>query len=159
MRWTWLLLLPFMACGSSHEDLCSRFYAPYPNHIGERPRTKVNGDLLDAMAAYDKGDYAAASTGLSAVIERDAGDRLARLYLASALLGAGEPYKAEMHLDFLERSAGSPFKDQTEWFNTLCWLCSGQLDRARAESALIAAQPSHTYKAEAQALNQALITP
>ena len=81
---------------------------------------------------------------------------MARLYLASALLGSGEPYKAEMHLDFLERVPGAVFKDQTEWYTTLCWLCSRQLDRALGESTRIAAQPAHTYKAEARALAEAL---
>ncbi len=156
MRWSLLPVVLLLACGTNEDDLCARFYEPYPNHIGERPRNDKNAPLLDAMAAYDHGDYAAASAGLSAVIEKDAGDRLARLYLASALLGAGEPYKAEMHLDFLERIPGETFKDQTEWFNTLCWLCSGQTDRARTECARIAAQPLHTYKENAQALNQAL---
>jgi predicted Zn-dependent protease len=148
-------LLLLMACGGG-EDLCERFYVPYPNHIGERPRTSANAALLDAMSAYDKGDYVSASQGLSEVIDRDPGDRLARLYLASALLGAGDPYKAEMHLDFLERVPGATFQDQTEWYNTISWTCSGQYDRALAESARIAAHPSHTYKSEAEALNQAL---
>ncbi len=158
MRWWWLPFLLITACGTNDQDLCTRFYQAYPNHIGDRPRTETNAALLDAMAAYDKGDYATASAGLTAVIERDAGDRLSRLYLASALLGAGDPYKAEMHLDFLERVPGRPFKDQTEWYNTLCWLCSGQTDRARAESARIAAKPSHAYSEQARALNKALTT-
>ncbi len=156
MRWRFLPLVFLFACGSKEKDLCTRFYSPYPNHIGERPRTALSAPLLDAMALYDKGDYAAAATGLSAVIEKDAGERLARLYLASALLGSGEPYKAEMHLDFLERVPGATFKDQTQWFNTLCWLCSGQNARALTEAERIAGQPAHTYKAEARALAEAL---
>jgi hypothetical protein len=156
MRWHLLPLMFLLACGAHDDDLCTRFYSPYPNHIGERPRTALNAALLDAMAAYDKGDFTTAAAGLSGVIEKDAGDRLARLYLASALLGSGEPYKAEMHLDFLERVPGATFKDQTQWFNTLCWLCSGQQARALAEAERIAGQPAHTYKAEARALADAL---
>ena len=156
MRLWWLPLVFLLACGANEKDLCSRSYSPYPNHIGERPRTEGTAPLLDAMAAYDKGDYVTAATGLSAVIAKDAGDRLARLYLASALLGSGEPYKAEMHLDFLERVPGSTFKDQTQWFNTLCWLCSGQNARALTGAERIAVQPAHTYKAEARALADAL---
>lgn len=157
MRWYLLPLIALSACGGGSEDLCARFYAPYPNHIGERPRTAQNGALLDAMAAYDHGDFATAAARLDTVIKNDAQDRLARLYLASALLGAGEPYKAEMHLDFLERVPGATFKDQTQWYNTLCWLCSGQQDRALSEAQRIAGQPAHTYKAEARALADALI--
>ena len=150
------LLLVLSACGSGGVDLCARFYAPYPNMLGERPRTRTNAALLDAMAAYDQGDYATAAAGLSAVIERDANDRMARLQLASALIGAGEPYKAEMHLDFLERVPGAPFKDQTEWMNALCWLCSGQNARALGQCRIIAQRPAHTYGSEAQALAKAL---
>lgn len=156
MRWRLLPLVFLFACGSGNEDLCTRFYTPYPNHIGERPRTKLNGPLLDAMAAYDKGDFKTAAAGLSSAIDQDGGDRLARLYLASALLGSGEPYKAEMHLDFLERVPGEIFKDQTEWYNTLCWLCSGQNDRALQACTRIASLPAHTYKAEAAELAEAL---
>ena len=155
ISWRLLPLVFLFACGSN-DDLCTRFYAPYPNHIGERPRTAANAQLLDAITAYDKGDFTGASAGLNAVIQKDANDRLARLYLASALLGSGEPYKAEMHLDFLERVPGATFKDQTQWFNTLCWLCSGQQERALAEAERIAGQPAHTYKAEARALSDAL---
>ncbi len=156
MRWSLVLLILLGACTSDDGDPCSRFYKPYPNLIGQRPRTEANAALLDAMAAYDRGDLASAATGLSSVVEKSPDDRLARLYLASALLGAGEPYKAEMHLDFLERVPGATFKDQTEWYNTLCWLCSGQNDRAAQEAARIAALPSHTYKQEAASLSEVL---
>lgn len=154
MRWSTLLLILLCACAADDGDPCSRFYKPYPNLIGQRPRTEANAALLDAMAAYDQGDLVRAATGLSGVVEKTPDDRLARLYLASALLGSGEPYKAEMHLDFLERVPGATFKDQTEWYNTLCWLCSGQLDRAAQEAARIAALPSHTYKQEAASLSE-----
>ena len=156
MRWSLVLLILLGACTSDDGDPCSRFYKPYPNLIGQRPRTEANAALLDAMAAYDRGDLASAATGLSSVVEKSPDDRLARLYLASALLGAGEPYKAEMHLDFLERVPGATFKDQTEWYNTLCWLCSGQNDRAAQEAARIAALPSHTYKQKAASLSEVL---
>lgn len=156
MRWTWFLFGLLLGCSADKGDPCTRFYKPYPNHIGQRPRTEANAGLLDAMAAYDRNDFATAAAGLSAVIEKDADDRLARMYLASALLGAGEPYKAEMHLDFLERIPGETFRDQTEWYNTLCWLCSGQVGRALAESTHISKLPAHTYKEEAAALTQAL---
>lgn len=156
MRRSLPLLLLLYACGTGNGDLCTRFYTPYPDLIGDRPRTANNASLLDAMSAYRQGDYTTAVAGLTGVVDRDGTDRLARLYLASSLLGAGEPYKAEMHLDFLERVPGAPFKDQTEWYNALCWLCSGQAPRALEQCLMIAKRPAHTYKAEAQALAQAL---
>lgn len=156
MRWILLPLILSVACGASEDDLCARFYAPFPNHIGDRPRTNLNASLLDGMAAYDRKDFVEAAEHLGASIAKDASDHTTRMYLASALLGAGEPYKAEMHLDFLERVRGAGFKDQVDWYNSLCWLCSGQFDRALSEATRIAAQPAHTYKAEARALSEAL---
>lgn len=156
MRWSLLLPVVLLACTPDKGDPCARFYTPYPDLIGQRPRTQANAALLDAMAAYDQGDLSTAAAGLAGVVAKSPDDRLARLYLASALLGAGEPYKAEMHLDFLERVPGATFKDQTEWYNTLCWLCSGQNDRAAREAARIAALPSHTYKKEAASLSEEL---
>ena len=77
--------------------------------------------------------------------------------LASALLGMGDPYKAEMHLDFLERSGNQNFKDQVEWYTALCWLCSGQNDRALHQAQWIVARTSHTYQEEARALVTTLL--
>ena len=125
--------------------------------IGQRERTTSNAALLDAMKAYDDHDYAKAAEGLRAVIDKQDDDPAARMYLASALLGAGDPYKAEMHLDFLERAANQSFKDQVEWYNALCWLCSGQNDRAIKQCEWISSQPHHTYREEAHALYVTLI--
>lgn len=148
MRWI-LLLLILAGCGGTDTTLCNRYYKPYPDLVGERPRTPRNAGFLDAMAAYNSGNYPAAIAGFTAVLAEDESDMTARMYLASALLGSGEPYKAEMHLDFLERRPRNGFKDQTEWYNALCWLCSGQYERALRQAQAIAALPNHTYKKEA----------
>ena len=152
-----ILLLILAACQPKGGTLCERFYQPYPDFIGQRERTTSNAALLDAMKAYDDHDYAKAAEGLRAVIDKQDDDPAARMYLASALLGAGDPYKAEMHLDFLERAANQSFKDQVEWYNALCWLCSGQNDRAIKQCEWISSQPHHTYREEAHALYVTLI--
>jgi predicted Zn-dependent protease len=151
MRW-FILVLLIAGCGSSSTTLCKQFYKPYPNIVGERQRTKDNAPFVDAMGAYDRGDFQAASEQLGKVIERTPNNYAARMYLASALLATGEPYKAEMHLDFLERARTSGFNDQVDWYNALCWLCSAQYARALRQAQLIVAKPAHTYKAEATEL-------
>ena len=40
----------------------------------------------------------------------------ARMYMASAQLAIGDPYKAEMHLDFMENYKDRSFSDQVEWY-------------------------------------------
>lgn len=159
MRWTMIAaILCCTACTRSDGTLCERFYQPYPDLIGDRARTTTNGMLLDAMSAYRAGEFADAIPGLEEYLRRGE-DITVRMYLASAYLGAGQPYKAEMHLDRLENNFNQQFKDQVEWYNALCWLCEGQNDRALKQVQWIAALPRHTYKEEARALAATLSEP
>jgi thioredoxin-like negative regulator of GroEL len=135
--------------------LCERFYSPYPDLVSGRTRTGANSVFLDAMAHYSQKDYPAAIEGLQRVLERNAGDMTARLYMASAQLAAGDPYKAEMHLDFMENSRGADYKDQVEWYNALCWLCEGDTAKAAQQARWIASRPQ-TYRKQARELADAL---
>jgi hypothetical protein len=155
------LLVPALAIlvsSCSHNDpasLCERFFSPYPDLVSGRTRTAANAELLDAMAHYSQQDYPAAIEGLQRVLDRDAGDMTARLYMASAQLAAGDPYKAEMHLDFLENPRASSYKDQVEWYNALSWLCEGDTAKAAQQARWIASRPQ-TYRKQAQELADAL---
>lgn len=146
------VLILSVACGKNDDTLCKRYYVPYPDLVGQRQRTTQNAAFLDAMAAYSRADFATAAEGLKTYVDKNVNDVTARMYLASALLGAGEPSKAEMHLDFIERSPNIGFKDQVEWYNALCWLCSGQYTRCLQQCIWISERPAHTYKQQAQAL-------
>lgn len=147
-------LLIGSGCGSS--PTCDNFFEPYPDLITGRVRTTKNGAYLDAMALYGKGNYAEAAPLLRTYLNaRDAHDG-AHLYLACCLLATGQPFEAELELDHLERSYLKDFRDQTEWYTVLCWLCSDQKDRAREGARDIAAKPRHTYAKEADALVKAL---
>ena len=79
----------------------------------------------------------------------------ARMYMASAQLAIGDPYKAEMHLDFMENYKDRSFSDQVEWYNALCWLCEGDTARAAKQARWIASRPQ-TYRKEAQELAKAI---
>ncbi len=147
-----LLLVLGVSCTTNDDTLCKRYYVPYPDLVGQRQRTTQNASFLDAMSAYSRGEYAVAAEGLKTYVDKNEKDVTARMYLASALLGAGEPSKAEMHLDFIERSPNIGFKDQVEWYNALCYLCSGQYTRCLQQSMWIAQRPAHTYKEQAQEL-------
>ncbi|MBS1569957.1 MAG: hypothetical protein JST45_11010 [Bacteroidetes bacterium] len=153
------LLLVFASCGpDSPKSLCERYFKPWPDVISQRERTNANSDLMEAMAAYSDKNYEQAITGLQRVLDRDANDMQARLYMANAQLAAGHPYKAEMHLDFLENYKARAFKDQVEWYNALCWLCEGDTAKAGQQVRWIASRP-HTYRQEASELAAALANP
>ena len=138
-----------LSCTSSDPAvLCDRFFSPYPDLVSQRPRTARNAALMDAMAFYSAKDYTQAISGLQQVVDRDSRDITARFYLINALLAEGDPYKAEMHLDFMENDMSRSYSDQVEWYNALCWLCEGNTERAAKQAECIASRP-HTYRKEA----------
>ncbi len=124
--------------------------------ISGRTRTGLNGSYLDAMAAYSSGNYADARDSLKSFLTVQRADLTPYIYLASCYLALGEPYEAELQLDHLERSDILQFDDQVEWYTVVCWVCSGQLDRARRGAERIVARSVHTYKNEAKALMEEL---
>ncbi|HMN05406.1 MAG TPA: hypothetical protein PKD45_06735 [Flavobacteriales bacterium] len=158
MRFLAVPLLVFLlaSCGpSSPEALCGRFFTPYPDVISQRERTPINATFLDAMALYSGGKYAEVIPLLEHVVDKDMRNSSARMYLVSAYLAVGEPYKAEMHLDFLENYRDRNFGDQVDWYNALCWLCEGNTEKAKQQAEYIAGRP-HTYRKEAAELAKAL---
>ncbi|MBK9273480.1 MAG: hypothetical protein IPM49_02935 [Flavobacteriales bacterium] len=152
MRSLALPLLLLLAGCTGPEDLCTRHYEPFPDLIGGRARTDANAALLDAMARYNAGDHAAAIPVLEAELRDTPNEEQIRMLLASALLGAGKPYDAELQLDFIETSARNDYDEAAAWYTVLCWLCSGQHDRALEGARAIAARPRHSYKRQADAL-------
>ena len=154
-----LLLAAFLLvrCGrQTHGDPCAAFFSPYPDHYSTTERTPHNAAFLDAMALYRTGEHTKAVEALSAYVGAKGSNPIALLYLANSLLAVGEPFEAELQLDHLERSRLKGTTDENEWYTLLCWVCSGQLDRALPEAKRIAAQGRHTYADQAQALAEAL---
>ncbi len=151
------LFLGIGSCTTTQEGtLCERMFEPYPDMISGRARTSLNGQYLDAMALYAQGELAGARDGLRKYIEIKGFEKTAHIYLASCYLALNEPFEAELQLDHLERASTMQFKDQTEWYTVLCWLCSEQDDRALTGSQRIATSTAHTYKAEAAKLLEEL---
>lgn len=159
MRLVVLLLLlapPFLSCNRPTQDaLCKRFLTPYPDVVSQRERTPQNSIFLDAMGHYTRKEYSEAIPMLEEAVRQDSRNALARLYLVSALLAENDPYRAEMHLDFLEKDPGKGFRDQVEWYNALCWLCEGNLEKAAQQARYIAAR-RHTYRSQAGELAKVL---
>ncbi len=150
-----LALLVASCTSNDPASLCERFFQPYPDLVSTRQRTAGNADLLDAMAHYSGKKYEAAITGFSRVLDNDPGNATARMYMANAQLAAGHPYKAEMHLDFMEHDKSRSYSDQVEWYNALCWLCEGDTAKAGQQARWIASRP-HTYRKQAADLAKAI---
>ena len=147
-----------LSCGGSGEDdRCARWFEPYPDLVSGTAPSDRNRELLDAMAHYARRDYAGAIPGLQQHVDRhpERAD-VGWFYLANCYLATGEPYKAELQLDFLEQWPGRTFRDELDWYNALCLLCSGQDDRALEAAKVIAGTASHTYKQQATDLVEAL---
>lgn len=151
MRKLPVLFLLLLACRQPASDPCRAFFAPYRDLVSGRERTNLNGAYVDAMALYSQGDFAGAADGLRTYLQQPGADRTAYLYLAVSQLALGKPYDAELSIDQLETSNVSGYKDPCEWYTVLCWVCSGQHDRALAGARAIA-QQRHTYQREAHAL-------
>lgn len=145
-------LMSLLLLGCTAPATCEKYFVPYPDMVSGRPRNTENEALLDGMQAYSHGDHSAASELLTIYLSGYAPTPQARLYLASSLIALGRPFDAELQLDFLERDGGKVFKDQIEWYRTLCLLCSDQRDRALQAAEVIATSPEHTYKQEATLL-------
>lgn len=140
------------ACTSDPASLCTKYFEPYPDMVSDRVRNRANGAYLDAMKQYAQGNWQEAISGLEAYLSIPTRDVAPRIYLASAYLAIGEPFKAELQLDFVESSNMTEFRDQVDWYNAICLLCSGQADRAKAQAEWVAAKEHHTYSKEAARL-------
>lgn len=149
-------VLLVQACSGPTTDPCATFFTPYPDLYSSTERNANNARFLDALAPYQAKDYATAATTLEAYVRGTGANPMARLYLANALLATGKPYEAEMHLDAFERSRLKEARDEAEWYTLLCWVCSGQQERALPEAQRIADQKLHTYREQATALAKAL---
>jgi hypothetical protein len=148
----WLLLLPFLfSCEKNAGDLCTKYLEPYPDLISGRSMSRDQEIYANGMQLYSEGKYDEAIDSLSIYAGRRGSEKSAYLYLAVSHLKMGRPFDAELHLDHLENSNLRDFRDQTEWYTLLCWVCSDQIDRARLEAERIAGS-KHTYKAQAQKL-------
>lgn len=155
MRWTWpfLFLLILVGCnGPVGGDLCERTFVPYPDMISQRERTKLNATYIDGMAQYSNGNYEAARDSIEKFLRIQRADISGYMYLACSYLALGNPDKAELQLDHLERNYIQQYDDQIEWYSIVCWVCSGQLDRARVGAERIVAEQTHTYAKEAKKL-------
>jgi hypothetical protein len=154
MRWIWTILpvLLLAGCGNKNEELCAKIFVPYPDMISQRARTPLNATYIDGMVEYSKGNYAAARDSIEKFIDVQRADLTGYMYLACSYIALGDPYKAELQLDHLGKRDILYYDDQVEWYTVVCWVCSGQLDRARVGAERIVAKGTHTYFKEAKKL-------
>lgn len=159
MRWMWCgLVAGLSACGTgkSEGEICERIFTPYPDMISQRTRTPLNATYLDGMALYVDENYAGARDSLEKFLDVQRADLSGYIYLACAYLALGDADKAELQLDHLGRGNDLHYSDQIEWYRVVCWVCGGQLERARTGAQRIAEGGAHTYRKEAKDLLEQL---
>ena len=146
------------ACSSGGDasTLCHDTFQPYVDLTVGQARTAQNGTFLDAMELYRSGNYNGSVDSLKAYLQRRDARVSARLYLACAYIALDRPYDAELELDKLEQSTTREFKDQCDWYTTVCWACSGQYPRALQGAREIMGSGRHTYAGNAADLIEAL---
>ncbi len=154
-----MLLGMLYGCGGEAEegDLCTRFFRPYPDLVTGRLIMDRQKELLSGMEHYSAGRYEEAVADLESYVSARGTKKYTYLYLANSYLALGKPYEAELKLDHLENSnIADGYRDQTEWYTVLCWLCSDQHDRALKGAREIADGRRHTFQREAKQLVEAL---
>lgn len=151
-----LALLLTTGCSTGPEATCEAYFKPYPDLVSQRMRTMHNDAFVDGMRLYAQQDYAGAIPLLEEFAGRSNTDKSVHLYLACCYLATERPYDAELQIDHLERGNLRQFVDEADWYTVLCWLCSGQEERARDGARRIAESGKHTYKADAAKLLKAL---
>lgn len=162
VRWLgplWLGSLLVACGGTGKEELCTQTFEPYPDMISDRTRTALNATYLDGMALYAAGEYAGARDSISKFLKVQRADLTGYMYLACTYLALGDPDKAELQLDHLDRADILHFDDQIEWYRVVCWTCGGQIERARKGAQRIAEGRAHTYRSEAKKLLRSLPPP
>jgi hypothetical protein len=148
----WLPLLLLLSCGTRPSgDLCERYFEPYPDLISARQTTRVHQIYVNGMELYARGEFRQAADSLEAYLRIPGYEKSAHFYLAISLLALDQPYEAELHIDHVENSNITGFRDQSEWYTLLSWVCSGQYQRALPEAQRIASR-RHTYREEAARL-------
>ena len=152
---TCLAVLLWSACTPGTDNLCQKIFEPYPDLISGRVVSRTNSMLLAGMDAYRKNDHQTAADSLAAYVHKPGASKVAHFYLANAYLALGRPYDAELHLDHLRNGNQPYYREQWEWYYVVCWVCSGQSDRALAAARKIAAG-THTYQAQAARLVKTL---
>jgi tetratricopeptide (TPR) repeat protein len=154
-RWAPVILLMLLlhpSCGTADDrELCDRYFEPYPDLISSRSTTRAHQGYVNAMSLYAEGDFEGALDSLKAYLRVPGFEKSAHLYVAMCLLATGEPEQAELHIDHLENSNIKGFRDQSEWYTLLSWVCSGQYQRALPEARRISGA-RHTYREQASAL-------
>ena len=91
----------------------------------------------DGMVDYKQGDFAAAVAKWRPLVGEDIDQDTLRYYLGVAALGAGDAESALTHLGRVGSAAD--LQGEASWFEGLAWLRLGDIERARAVLAPIAA--------------------
>jgi hypothetical protein len=98
---------------------------------GQGSGSQVTPGLIDALAPYQSGDYAAAVQQLARVVQAHPDSTEASFYLGVASLLANRPSEAIAPLGVASRHAAGERRDAVEWYLATAEQRTGQPDAAR----------------------------
>lgn len=111
--------------------------------------------LVEALAPYQQGDYAAAVGRLAAVVRDHPESGEAHFYLGVAHLMAGDPDQALVSFDEASSRLPATRRAEAEWYRATAEQRAGRPGAARARLHVLCAQPGN-YQAQACAAEASL---
>lgn len=127
-----LLLIPallfFPRSASGPDQLYAEYFSPLPDYTNSR--ASDDPDFLNAMSAYQSGDYASARPLFSAFLQRVPDDLDANLYGGITELEVGEPQIALRRLEKVSET-DNIFSSAASWFQALAHVKMEAYEKAR----------------------------
>ena len=144
-----------------NEQLFMAHYEPYRNLIQPVDRSSPPTDLMgQGLAAYEQQDFQQAVETFTQILENDLdSNKDLFFYRANAYLGLENTSPARQDLTPFLNDSLHRFHAPSLWYYALSFLQEGNLEEARKQLEIIAADPSHYKQEKATALLEELSPP
>ncbi|MEM7367134.1 MAG: hypothetical protein AAF587_00965 [Bacteroidota bacterium] len=152
-----LLWNPFGAGPTDHQALFAEHFSPYPNHLVmvTRDTGLARTKLEHVFSAYEQERFNWVVEAIGKLDSVDL-DRIPpaslQLYLGVSLLGANQSNLAIEELRTLVDLGEEVYSPPAEWYLSLAYLRSGDLDKSQSTLLSITKQLHHPFRDEAREL-------
>lgn len=116
----------------TNQQLFTAYYSPYESIENSRELSSATKSLIEqALAEYEEKDYTAAQSHFNDILKTNPDCSTALFYSSISELETGNINDAIIKLEHLLTLKDSLFNDQAEWYLGLCYLKSGNTDKAK----------------------------
>lgn len=117
----------------TNNELYSQYYTTYSTTIEYRNDTSVlTGDYYIALSEYDKGAYEQALIYFEEIIQKEQNGSSAQFFAGICCMEMGEFDRAIQYFKATINSNNTLFIDQARWFLALCYVRTGDIEKARS---------------------------